>query len=741
MKMTYEKQLVHGITYCHLDNGITLGMKELRLKEQDGLIFKNLSGQGALLPYEDWRLAPKDRAADLASRLSLAQIAGLMLYSSHQMVPFRSGMPFRGHYGGQNFEESGKQPHDLTDEQKKFLRDDGIRHVLLMHPESAVTAAKWNNELQAEAERLPLGIPVAISTDPRHGATKAGAEYKSGNGDVSKWPEGLGMTAAFDPALCARFARIAALEYRAMGITTALGPQIDLATEPRWMRLEDTFGGCLKWSVEMVKRYCDGMQTTPGAKDGWGMESVLTMAKHWPSGGTGEGGRDAHYPFGRYAVYPGGRFREHMKVFTEGALQLDGPTGKAASIMPYYTVSWNQDEKNGQNVGNAYSEYIIRDLLREKYGYDGVVCTDWGITGAPNPDIDSFGPRCFGVEDKTEAEQHLQIILNGVDQFGGNNRAQPILEAYEIGCQKIGEEAMRRRMEQSAKRILTNLFRVGLFENPYLDPDKTKALVGCEDFVNEGLEAQRKSVVMVKNSGALPLKKGVKIYCPDRFVAAHPTFFRTPGVDQTVQPLTQAMCEDLCTLVDTPDEADAAIVMMESPISDAYSKADREAGGNGYLPITLQYRPYTAQKAREHSIAGGDLRDQSANRSYRGKTNAACNERDLDNVLRMRKAMGDKPVICCIRMHNPCVVGEFEPEADGILVDFGVQPKALMALLFGECEPSGRLPVILPQSMEAVETHMEDVFDDIAPHVDTCGNAYAFGFGLDWNGVLPKPQI
>ncbi len=740
-EMRYQKRQADGVTYYHLQNGITLGVKELPLKEADGCLFKNLSGEEALVPYEDWRLDAEARAEDLAKRLSLEQIAGLMLYSSHQMVPFRQGMPFKAHYDGKSFEESGKEAYALTDEQKRFLSVDGIRHVLLMHPQSAEIAARWTNELQAVAEKLPFGIPVAISTDPRHGATKAGAEYKSGSGDVSKWPEGLGMTATFDPGLCRRFARIAALEYRAMGITTALGPQIDLATDPRWMRLEDTFGASLPWSVEMAKNYVDGMQTTPGAEGGWGMESVLTMAKHWPSGGTGEGGRDAHYPFGRYAVYPGGRFKEHMKVFTEGALKLDGPTAKAASIMPYYTVSWEQDEKNGQNVGNSYSEYIIRDLLREKYGYDGVVCTDWGITGTPHPDIDSFGPRCFGFEDKSESEQHLQIILNGVDQFGGNNRAQPIVEAYRIGCKRLGEKAMRERMERSAKRILTNIFRVGLFENPYLEIEKTVQTVGCEAFVQEGLTAQRKSVVMLKNNGALPLKKGVKIYCPDRFIKAHPTFFRSPGQDQLIRPLSDAVLGGYCTLVDSPEEADAAVVLMESPLSDGYSKADREAGSNGYMPISLQYRPYLADKARRRSIAGGDRRDAGDNRSYRGKTGVAFNEQDLDNVLRMREVMGDKPVICCLRMHNPCVPGEFEPAADALVVDFGVQPKVLMELIFGDFAPSGRLPVIMPKDMETVEQHAEDVFEDIEPYRDSAGRVYEFGFGLGWDGVLPKPEI
>lgn len=107
--------------------------------------------------------------------------------------------------------------------------------------------------------------------------------------------------------------------------------------------------------------------------------------------------------------------------------------------MPYYTVSWERDIKNGKNVGNAYSEYLIKDLLRGTYEYDGIVCTDWGVTRDPAPEMDALCSHCFGVESLTEAERHLLAIENGVDQFGGNSDIRPILEAYRLGCEKYGE--------------------------------------------------------------------------------------------------------------------------------------------------------------------------------------------------------------------------------------------------------------------------------------------------------------
>lgn len=729
-KFTVEQK--HGVSLIRNEGGPTLGMGKLSIKVRDGYAFKNLSGQSELLPYEDWRLPAEERAEDLAKRISIADIAGLMLFSPHQLVPFPAGGPFVGHYDGRNY-EPGMDPSAITDEQKVFLTRDRLRNVLLNAAQSAEIAVNWNNNIQALAEECDWGIPICISSDPRHAAGAKGAEFSGQGKEVSRWPEGMGMAATFDPELMKEFARIVSKEYRALGITMALGPQIDLSTDPRWMRLEDTWGGEVNMVTAFAKAYCDGLQTTEGSENGWGKDSVAAMVKHWPGGGTGEAGRDAHYAYGKYAVYPGGRFEEHMKPFTEGAFKLDGPTGKAAAVMPYYTISWDQDRKYGENVGNAYSRYIIDDLLRKGQNYDGIICTDWGITPPQQPTIEGFASRCHGVEDISVTERHLRVIMNGVDIFGGNSNTAPILEAYEIGSARYGRDVMERRFRQSAARVLKQMFLLGLFENPYLDPAESAAEVGKAEYVEKGLDAQRRSVVLLKNKkGVLPLKQGIKLYVPGRHLDVHKTFFRTDIPASDVTPLTQGDVQGYFTLVDTPEEADAALVMMESPLSDGYSTVDLEQGGNGYLPLTLQYRPYTAGEARKTSIAGGDYRDVSANRSYKGKTNTPYNHADLDNVLNTRARMGDKPVIVVMQLHNPAVVKEFESQADGILAHFGVENKILMEVLTGRSNPGGRLPVKLPANMETVERHCEDVFDDIECHVDECGNTYDYGFGLSY---------
>lgn len=722
-------------------NGPVLGFcpeSGVEILEQDGCYFKDLAKTGELLPYEDWRLSADQRAKDLASRMTVEQIAGLMLYSPHQMVPAMPGGPFPGTYHGKPFPESGEKPWALSDQQKDLLGKDHIRHILAMKLENADTAARWNNEMQAMAESLPLGLPVNTSSDPRHGAAISGAEYRGGaGGDVSKWPEGLAMSATFSPELCRRFGEIASREYRAMGIATALSPQIDLATEPRWMRFGDTFGEHRELSADMARAYCDGMQTTENTETGWGKDSVNAMAKHWPGGGTCEGGRDAHYAWGKYAVYPGGNFEEHLTPFLNGAFRLDGPTEKAAAIMPYYSVSWGQDSKNGENVGNSYNEYIIHDLLREKYGYDGVVCTDWGITADHGEGVEGFASRCWGVEELSEAERHLRILMNGVDQFGGNAEAAPVLEAYRLGCEKYGEETMRRRFEESAVRLLKNSFRCGLFENPYLEAEDSAALVGCEEFCREGYEAQLKSVILLKNKeNILPLKRGVKVYVPSRHIDATPAFFRNIDPARDFDPVPRTLLEKYFTVVDSPEEADVGLVFIETPITNPYEVSDREQGGNGYLPVSLQFRPYTAKLAREHSIAGGDPYEDFTDRAYKNKTVRAANESDLDNILDTRRRMGNKPVIVIAEMNKPMVMAEFEEETAGIVAHFGVQAQAVLDILTGGAQPSGLLPVQIPKDMDTVETQQEDVPFDMEPYTDECGNTYDFGFGLSFSGVI-----
>ena len=728
--------------------GQTLGYdttSHIKLLTVNGLAFKDLNKNGKLDKYEDWRLSAEERAKDLASKMSVEQIAGLMLYSAHQAIPSGSTRFGASTYNGKPFQESGAKPYDLSDQQIKFLTKDNLRHVLVTTVQSPEVAALWNNKLQALCEGIGLGIPSTNSSDPRH-RSNSDVEYNVGSaGQISMWPGSLGMAATFDPAVVKQFGQIAAKEYRALGITTALSPQIDLATEPRWARVNGTFGENPQLTADMARAYVDGFQTSPGDKaiaDGWGYSSVNTMIKHWPSGGPEEGGRDAHFAFGKYAVYPGNNLADHLIPFTEGALKLEGPTKMASALMPYYTISWGIDKQNNENVGNSYNRYIINDLLRGKYSFDGVICTDWGVTSDEKA-IDGFGTTCWGVETLTIAQRHYKIIMAGVDQFGGNNDAGPVIEAYQMGVKEHGEEFMRARMEQSAVRLLKNIIRVGLFENPYLNVDDTKKIVGNEEFMKAGYEAQLKSIVMLKNRNkTLPVEKQKTVYIPKRTTAAGRDFFGGPIPESTSYPVNLDVVKKYFKVTDNPAEADFALVIIRSPNSGSgYDVADVKKGGNGYVPISLQYGPYKAVYARDPSIAGGDPLEKFTNRTYKGKTVTTSNATDLKMVPDTRKVMKGKPVIVSISMSKPMVFSEFEKDADAILVTFDVQDQAILDILTGGAEPSGLLPMQMPSDMKTVEMQKEDVPYDMICHIDSDGNKYDFGFGLNWKGVIKDARV
>ena len=674
--------------------------------------------------------------------MSVDQIAGLMLYSRHQSVPAAAGGYFAGTYNGKPFPESGAKSTDLSDQQKAFLTTDNLRHVLMTSVENPTVSALWNNNVQELVESIGVGIPANNSSDPRHGANKD-SEYNAGSGGaISQWPEELGLAATFDPAITEQFGTIAAKEYRALGIATALSPQIDLATEPRWNRFVGTFGEDPKLATDMARAYVDGFQSSPkaiAAYEGWGNQSVNAMIKHWPSGGPEEGGRDGHFAYGKFAVYPGNNFETHLKTFLDGAFKLNGGTKKASAVMPYYTISFNQDKKYGENVGNGFSKYIVTDLLRDKYGYDGVVCTDWLITGDEGKTPDVFSGKSWGTEKMTIAERHYKAMMAGVDQFGGNNDIKPVLEAYQMGVKEHGEAFMRNRFEKSAVRLLLNIFRVGLFENAYLDPEETKAIVGKPEFMKAGYDAQLKSIVLIKNQNkTLPIAKGKSVYVPKRTTPPGVDFFGFPTPEKTLYPVNLDIVKKYYTVTDDPAKADFAMVFIKSPVSNGYSKADREAGGNGYMPISLQLKDYTAVDARAQSIAAGDpvVDPTITNRSYLNKTSKSNSYPDLNTILDTKKAMNGKPVLVAVTVSNPMVFGEFEKEVDAIVGEFGVQTEALLDIVSGKVEPSGLLPLQMPKDMTTVEKQLEDVPHDMIPYQDANGNVYDFGFGLNWKGII-----
>lgn len=326
--------------------------------------------------------------------------------------------------------------------------------------------------------------------------------------------------------------------------------------------------------------------------------------------------------------------------------------------------------------------------------------------------------------------------MAGVDQFGGNNEVQPVLNAYYMGVKEHGEKFMRERFEKSAVRLLLNIFRTGLFENPYLDADKSQELVGNPEFMQAGYDAQLKSLVMLKNkNNVLPIKGRKKVYIPKRRIKESKDWFDNVIPSREIDPANKSIVEKYFDVVEDLKEADFSIVFIESPKTVGYTKED------GYLPISLQYRPYTAVNSRKISIAGGDPLESSTNRSYLVKTNFASNESDLNIILETRKAIGQKPVIVSLNMTNPTIVEEFEHSVDAIIADFGAQTQAIMDIISGNTNPSGLLLFNMPANMKTVENQCEDVPHDMKCYKDELGNVYEFAYGLDFNGVINDSRV
>ena len=418
-------------------------------------------------PYQDPALPVEQRVEDLLSRMTLEDKAGQMfqpmaILSSDFSAPSLFGSP-----------------------STRTIIDRGITHVNILTAPSAREIAEWHNALQREAESRGLGIPFSISSDPRHAFSNNPAAALIA-GPFSQWPEFLGFGALDDPELTARFAEVVRREYVAVGIRTALHPQIDLATEPRWARASGTFGQSAEVTGRLGVAYIRGLQG-----DAVGRESVSAMAKHFPGGGPQLDGEDPHFPYGREQVYPGGMFDLHLQPFRE--LLAAG----VSQLMPYYGMPMGTEY---EEVGFGFNKQIIQGLLRDELGFDGIVCTDWGI----------LSRTFWGVESLTYEERMLKSLDAGVDQFGGEFAPKVLVSLVNAGS--VPES----RLDTSVRRLLREKFRLGLFDDArFVDVDAADAIVGAPDARQAGLEAQSRSLTLLTNGeGAahLPLRGRPSVY-------------------------------------------------------------------------------------------------------------------------------------------------------------------------------------------------------------------------------------
>ena len=608
----------------------------------DGNPYRDLNKNGKLDAYEDKRIATQQRVENLLAQMTLAEKAGLLF---HDAATVGSDGQFAGPLNMMNL-----LPIEIA------LLDKKMSFFNLFEVPDVTRLAEWHNRVQALAERTRLGIPVTISSDPRHSVYPENATIGFGLDGFSKWTEPIGFAAIRDSALVHRFGQIAAAEYRAVGIHTALHPMIDVATDPRWARINGTFGEDAESAAKLGAAYITGFQG-----DSLQFSSVSTMTKHFPGGGPQDDGWDAHFRFGKDQVYPGGRFDYHLSPFKEA---IDAETSQ---MMPYYGVPVGQ---TSEDVAFAFNQEIISGLLQDSLGYDGIVCTDWGLITTKKLlglKLERFipfaGTKNFGVEDLTPKQRILKALDAGVDQFGGESVPELLIELIEEGA--LPEQ----RIDRSVRKLLALKFKLGLFDQPYVDVSLAAKRTGTKEAMEIGYESQIRSQVLLTNKQVagkplLPLSSQTKIYIKDIQAEVAGRF----GMG-----------------VHTIEEADVAILKIPPP-------RNPEMGnlfGEPMFPMGRLY--YT--------------------------------EEELAPIMEIIRK---KPTVIVTFLSRPAILPELADSASAILANFGASDAAIFDILFGNQAPTGKLPFEMPSSWDAVLEQKEDTpFDSENP-------LFPYGHGLTY---------
>ncbi len=734
-KWTSETTRDGWTRYTNPDGGAEVGvMDTAKMIQVDGLAFRDSNGNGKLDLYEDWRQSDEDRAKALADELSADEIIPLMWHNG-----FTSTVA-------------------PLDEDSQALLAEGMRagvSRLSADGDSYATAIAWINAVQEWCETNDAhGIPYMNSTDP----------YQ-----LYDIPDNHCLVSSFDTDLWKKSGRFTGRAWRAGGARVNLGPQVDIGTNVVWTRLGGSICEDPAANRDLTKYFGGGMQSTWADDDatedeGWGKDSVAIMLKHYVGAGAVEGGRNDHNDAGKYDVFPGDNFNAHLIPFLDGGLQLESETGQMAAVMPNYGIAYTDDESLGPIWGGAYNKRNL-GILRNA-GWDGMITTDWQILRATD-----FGDRAHGVKDMTEPERFEKLLEATVDQVGGDWAPEIGTEGYQLYVDEYGEDEALSRVRDSARRIFTVMNQVQLFDNPYSDREYAKQVMEDEAAIAFGQEASNKSIVMLKNAGNVISSEGItgkpKAYIPTKVEVAN-EFAIMMGAPASSDPelvIDEDAANEIFTVVtDTVDESGETPAVVNASAEDLadvdyvvfkIASPDTGAGEGGsmfsteevpedekYLPISLQYREYTADTARDPSLAGDVLEDGSIeNRSYKGKTVTASNEADLDRLIEVRAAAPNAKLILVVEAtNNAQCFHEIEPYADVILWSWASSGRNFGAaygrILKGEVEPTALLPCQMPASMEAVEASLEDVPRDLEVFVDSEGNSYDFGYGLNWSGVI-----
>ena len=672
-KDKWQEETKDGYNLVIQKKGKTLGYKPssgITLLTSRGYAFKDMNRNGKLDPYEDWRLPMDRRISDLVGQMTLEEKVGLMFHPNiavnesgevkYDLTPEEKEAMRKAEEeryagpvgpGGQNAGAMPMGQMRRTATVKSYIEEKNFRCILNNGVAPPVKFANWSNGMQAIAEASRLGIPIMFSSDPRHSAKLGG--HVSGTQYFSHITNGegqVGITAGGDPEMMRRFGEIMADEFRAVGLHMFLGPQIDVITEPRWGRNMGCFSESAELTSEMTTALIEGAQG-----DNVGPGKILVHLKHWPGSGPHLGGS------GRWLVYPGNNQEYHYLPWKKGIEK------GALAAMGYYSGTYY----DSLNVN--YSYHMSTEVLYGELGFKGAICTDWGVVGN--------GPLKPSLKGKTTLKDNMAMIINaGVDQMGSETRPELVLELVKEGT--VSED----RIDQAASRILQWHFILGLFENPYFDPEAAAGILQSPENEAFGLECQRVSNVLLTNDGTLPAKEGIRIF---------------------VDGIAPDVAANYGTVVEKPADADLIIYRTTS-------SSDRR-GGFGPPP--------PAPAGNKRKAEPRQMMDPFAPR-----------EVDIDfpaeKYARLSElAASGKPVVADINPTGSSLVIRPDVKAlpKALILSFDPTDAAVMDVIFGRHNPKSKLPFEIPSSMDAVRAQKEDVpFDSPDP-------SFPFGFGLSYN--------
>lgn len=713
--------------------------------EKAGLLFKDSDGDGKLDDYEDWRLPAAERAADLISQMSIEEKLGLLNWT--------------GSNGRDEMLKDDKGTEDAADDELLYgiggLSADGsveegsfgervVSHFIRFGNEGPtlepLQEVYYGNNLQGLSERLNWGVPYLVSTDPMHDGWNGNETPVTG---LSRWPFYMGLGALDDFAVTQQFGQTVAAETRMLARHVLLGPQVDIASEPRWARIQATFHAdpnVVATQAEVViKAMQGGDDLTP--------QGIATVAKHFPGTGSIEEGMDSHTFAGRYSVYPGGNIDAHRIPF-EAAFKA-GTTG----VMSMYSILDNpeyQDTENGQPVaeGTAFNKTVMTDLLRGEMGFEGFTITDWSVIGNA-----AWGHKDIANTDDLIAEQ----FNAGTYMYGGDDLYALWSEAFENGL--ISEEDI----DVALSRILLLPFKLGMFENPYVD------IAEAEEFwnpdgeamqarIDAGLKAMSRATVLVENSEVahavdlVPVngtdesyinsvdRNGngvVDVYFDSSFPNADSGQADTYAYSDSDQYLN-------INFVDNFDDADIAVVRFNA-------RGGTYFGTQGGTPLTFddpvlvwdhEAQAYTDEEVYQitpednifaefgrwtfsdwSQLTGGTM--FNGYNSYRGGLDSKA---AIEQAIAAKAANPGLKLIMGMTASRPGIVTEYVDSFDAFYIDFAATDKAFLDLVFWQqgIEPEGTLPVEFPRDMASVLAQDEDVPGD------TENPLYEIGYGLSY---------